>query len=337
MAYGNITTIDGLVKAKYYWVISTAEAVEKLDLPWCLFLNYPLVDSSHYAQVRNIEDHAILQDIREYAEMMRLGDQFPPVIVTADGYLIDGHTRTEAARRNDYDTFPALVLTTVNLGDLSAESPFRDKVMSLGLSRNRKNGRRMSDKDTARILHSLSPRHTVAEIIRDNSVSKSFATAVWNAARAERYAKSLDIKWDNTFSLSLLKLFGGKIDKYTQPTWKAVFSLAQDAHMKQVAVNTLMKAVEELPDEASKLAYVDEERTRLNPVIASRGYTPVTYSRRTKQALGVIRKKTPEMMVEKDNNPKVRREHLEWLMEVDELIRKTIVQQEDYENRVLGR
>jgi hypothetical protein len=336
MAQGTITSIDQLVKAKFYWAISTAEACERKQLPWCLFNNYPLVDSSKYAQVRPIEHLAPSREINEYAQMMRLGDQFPPVIVTADGYLVDGHTRTEAARRNGYHEFPALVLTTVYLGDLSAESPFRDQVMSLGVERNRQHGRRMSNADVARIIEQLSPRHTVAEIVSDNGVSKSFATAVWNAARVKRETQALDIKWANTFSLSLLKLFGGKIDRYTSPVWGELFKLAQDANLKQQTVVAMMKRIEEFRSEAEKLAYISMERDSYTLIINTGGYTPVSKSRRVKQALGVIRKNTAEAMIEKSDKPQVRNEYLAWLMESDELIRKTIDLQEHWNSDVLN-
>lgn len=337
MATGTINTIDQLAKAKFYWAISAAEGVERKNLPWYLVNNYPLPDSSKYAQVRNIENLAPVREINEYAQMMRQGDQFPPVIVTNDGYVVDGHTRIEAARTLRWTEFPALVLYTVNLGDLSHESPFRDQVMSLGTEQNRKHGRRMSDADTARIIEQLSPRHTVAEIVRDNGVSKSFATTVWNAARTKREAAALDIKWENTFSLSLLKLFGGKIDKYTSPVWGELFKLAQDANLKIQTVNGIMKRIEEYRTEAEKLDYIALERETHQPAIKSGGYTPVARSRRVKQALGVIRKNnSAEAMVERSSSQQVRDEYLAWLMESDEILRKTIDLQEQWNRNVIN-
>lgn len=335
MAMGTITSIDGLIAARFLWAIPAAEAIEKKHLPWCIVVDYPLVATTKYAQVRPIENLAPKQEISEYSQMMRMGDKFPPVIVTNDGYLVDGHTRTEAARRLGWTEFPAMVLTTVNLGDLSAVSPFRDQVMELGTAQNKKHGRRMTNADVARIIEQLAPRHSVAEIIRDIGCSKSFATMVWNAGRTKEKARQLDIKWENTFSNSLLKLFGGKIDRYTAPVWGDLFKLAQDANLKIVAVNALMKRIEDFDDETERVAYIASERENYRTIINSGGYTPLTKSRRVKQALGAIRKNTAEAMVEKSERVQVRNEYLEWLMEVDELIRKAIHLQEEWNGNVL--
>lgn len=335
MASGSISKIDDLLRNHYYWALSSALEVEEKHQIWTLVEDYPLVPANKRMQVRPISKLA--PDINEYVQMMKNGDKFPPVIVTRDGMLVDGNTRTEAAMKLGWHTFPALVLEHVVYAGLSPTSPVHDTLIQLGAGANRKHGRRQSNADLEVLIKQLQPRVTIAEVVSGFHVSKGFATRTWNAAKAERYAVSLGVPLDNEFSSSQLSLFAGKIEKYGDPVWKKTFELAQDAHLKHDATSALMQGLEQYKGETERLAYLAREREQHASVIESGVHVPLQKPRRMKQALGVINKDdAPEMYVEKDPRKKVRLDYRQSIMDAMERLPKILLQQEEWDYTVDG-
>ena len=66
-----------------------------------------LPDLSKRQQTRLGKHAAPRDEVVKYAENMKRGDKFPPITVTRDGILIDGHTRTAAAYKANLSCFPA--------------------------------------------------------------------------------------------------------------------------------------------------------------------------------------------------------------------------------------
>src|SRR5215475_11607702 len=76
---------------------------------WTLLDEVEAPDRNHREQVRNDKDLAPTGDVNLFTENMRNGDTFPPVIITADGWLLDGNTRVEAAMKLTRKGKPVLV------------------------------------------------------------------------------------------------------------------------------------------------------------------------------------------------------------------------------------
>lgn len=64
------------------------------------------------AQVREGSHIAPATRVDEYAQQMRNGAMFPPILVRTPNVLIDGNTRLAAAKRIGRKTFPAVVVDT---------------------------------------------------------------------------------------------------------------------------------------------------------------------------------------------------------------------------------
>lgn len=330
MAQSSITSIEQLVKHGYTWAVGTAEEINAKHLGWWFFENHTLVSASQRIQVRGGTHLAPPTEVTDYAQMMKMGDQFPPIIITNDGWLVDGHTRTEAARKLKWKTFPTFVLN-VRFKDLDVDSALYKNLLKLGAAQNNKHGRRMTPADIAVIIEQISEGETPKQIQRDLHVGSNFANMVWNAARAKRNALKLGISYQGDLSNSHLRLFGGKLDKYTDPVWGRMFSLTQDAHLGIKDVNDLMKRVEALRTDDERIALLDHERVIHRTSISQGVRVPDSKSRKAKQTLGfwVKEENTPDSIVERD--PAKGPEFMKWLDIAIEKMTKTRAQQAQIE------
>ena len=70
------------------------------------------VRREEHAQVRQQMHIAPVLRVEEYAQQMRNGAMFPPILLMAPDVLIDGNTRLAAAKRVGRRTFPAIIVDT---------------------------------------------------------------------------------------------------------------------------------------------------------------------------------------------------------------------------------
>src|ERR1700689_4493413 len=87
----------------------TADLIEKLGFTWELDFEYPTPDAARRVQIREEAHYVPREMVMRIAAAMARGDKLPPIVVTTDGYLIDGNTRTAAAQHNKYPSIQALV------------------------------------------------------------------------------------------------------------------------------------------------------------------------------------------------------------------------------------
>jgi ParB-like chromosome segregation protein Spo0J len=75
---------------------------------------FPITDVNRLSevQVREGSHIAPAQRVEEYAQQMRNGALFPPILLRTPNILIDGNTRLAAAKRIGRQTFPAVIVDT---------------------------------------------------------------------------------------------------------------------------------------------------------------------------------------------------------------------------------
>ena len=91
-------------------------------------------------QVREADNYSPPENVRSYAEALRGGAEFPPIVITADNYVVDANTRVEAARKIKLPNFPALVLT---VGFEKADDDTKSKLFALAATLNQLGGQRL--------------------------------------------------------------------------------------------------------------------------------------------------------------------------------------------------
>lgn len=275
---------------------STATHIRKFSFTWRFFQDHGLADVSKRVQVRDIKQLAPPHEVNRYAEAMKRGDQFPPVIITADGYLVDGATRTEAARKRGWTGFPTFVLD-INYGDAL---PVQQKqLVYMGAGFNLTHGRGMNTKNIADIVLEVTDvDDTPSEVARKLHISTSTASTLLNAANAKKRAERLGVDVDGTLTNSALKLFGGKSSRFTDPVFKEFFKLAQDAKLPYGTVNSLAKRLEAAGTEHERIDILDTERLAYRDLIEG-GATSPSPAAKLRQNLGfLLRVDDPEKLIE---------------------------------------
>lgn len=269
---------------------------ENGQLAWKFFEEYRLADTARRVQVRDTGTLAPGREVSQYAQAMKRGDQFPPVILTEDGYLVDGSTRTEAARKARIPRLPAFILS-VNYED--APEAMRRQFVALGASFNIIHGKRMSAANIVAIIDQVSDEDDrPADIARKLSVPLATAQTAMAAAKTARRAKVLGTELNGSLTSTHLKILGNKSDKLTGPVFREILELTQDAKLSVPAMTSLMRRTEREETEHARLAILHAERTALQGVIDG-GESRPSRAARLRQALGVlISTEDPGLLVE---------------------------------------
>jgi ParB-like chromosome segregation protein Spo0J len=84
------------------------------NLTYEIVADFPLdrVRRDDESQVRQLAHIAPALRVEEYAQQMRNGAMFPPILLMTPDLLIDGNTRLKAAQRIGRHTFPAIIVDT---------------------------------------------------------------------------------------------------------------------------------------------------------------------------------------------------------------------------------
>jgi hypothetical protein len=281
----------------------------------------------HRIQVRNIEELAPPREVAQYAVALRRGDQMPPVIHTADGYLVDGNTRTEACRHISRGTFPAFVLD-VDYGNATASQ--RKQLQILGTALNNIHGRGMKKADVASIIAAVGEDDTSPkDLARRLKISETTAGTYLNAALAHRRAGKVGVKLNGTLASSVLKLFGNKSRYFSDDVYKEFLLLAQDAHLTVAAVTSLSKRLEAISDgDLGRLELLNAERDGYHDVIEGGSVNP-SKAAKLRQSLGFLNGQDAAVLAELD--PNASRLHTRTLRTAMERIEAIFAEQERVE------
>jgi len=242
-----------------------AERIHLLGFGWTYIPEHRLAELAKRVQVRDTAAVAPPRETHRYALALQRGDVMPPVVLTADGYLVDGATRTEAARKIGWTSYPAFQL---DVNYETAPPAMVQQLIMLGSAFNLTHGRGMSTANIEAVIEAVaedddSPR----DIARKLHISDVTVAGVMNAAKARKRAAKLGIQVSEFLTSSHLRLFGGKSIKYTDPVFSEFFTLAQDARLTISAVQDLARQLEAEGSESAKLGILRAERASYQGVI----------------------------------------------------------------------
>lgn len=242
----------------------TALKVERLGFTgWRFLEDQPLPDPMGGLQVRDGSSLAPAGNVALYAENMKAEALFPPIVVTADGYQIDGRTRNLAkrsiTRKGQTPTFDAIVLQE-NFED--ATIALMDKFYALGMVLN-DHGEKLSDKNKeaiiSRVWHDGMSQIDLARLL---GVHPNTVKSVVNAKKArERLAalnetakSAVDFSTLNRTTLSQLETKGGKL--YDRPFFETA-KVAVAAGLDGAEVRELLGELNELHDEDRQMELLE--------------------------------------------------------------------------------
>jgi hypothetical protein len=258
---------------------------------WQFQPNAPIPDLSHRVQVRGIAEPAKPGKVAHYADMMRpytlRRDQLimPPVILTSDGYVVDGNTRLQAAIKLGWHTYPAFVLDISYDG---APEVDLDRLLTLGGLLNLSHGEGMNSAQVENLILRLihDDGDSVMEISRKLQVSRPTVQGIMNARKTRERARALGIVIPEVGSpgckltRSHLADLGAKIDRFKNGTFSAMLELIIKTELPGTEERSIMKRVIEAPTEEDGLKIIAAE-------MASRSGMAAKVSRRPSKAAQV--------------------------------------------------
>ena len=301
--------------------------ITEFGFGWRFVAEHKLGDITRRVQVRDEEKLAPLGDVTKYAQAMRRGDQFPPVFLTTDGYLVDGNTRTEGARKIGWRTFPAFELDVLYEKATPAQ---KRQLKYFGSGFNLTHGRGMSTANLMHIIDDLTLEDdTPREMARRLHINENTANTLLNAAKARKRAERLSVKLNDSLTNSHLKLFGGKSQLFTDPVFATFIQLAQDAHLTIAATTDLSRRLVSAGTENERLNILADEREGYHEIIVGGASSP-SRAAKLRQSLGfLIGTNDPDDLAELD--PRAADTHVKTLVEAARRIGEAIEAQERVE------
>lgn len=232
------------------YAIDNVERTEALGFGWRFIEEQILADK--HVQVRDTKFLAPPREVAQYAQALKRGDLMPPVIQTKDRYLVDGNTRTEAARKLGWNTFPTIQLDVNYEG---APEPIRRQIIALGTAFNLTHGRGLSQANIIALIEQVAdPDDRPVDVATKLHIPVSTVTMAMNAKKARDRAEKLGVTLlPGVLTGSHLKMFGQKSGKFTGPVFAEMISLAQAARMTTTQTNDLARQVEAADTESDRL------------------------------------------------------------------------------------
>jgi hypothetical protein len=267
------------------WARVNLDEIESMGFHWSYIPQLPLADLELRVQVRDLEALAPETEVQKYARGLTRGDQFPPVVVSADGYLIDGATRTAAARACGYTAFPAIRLSE---NYENAPEILRQQFLVLGAALNGSNGRNMSSQNLDRLIEEvLNPNKTYEQLAMELHVATHQVIRVAQRKRGSDRLARLGLGEDD-LGVTHLGVLGAKHAKHTDQVVKAAAELARDSGMAANDLRTMLGRAEELGTDEEKLRFIATERQSRAAQIAAGPRAALPKSVILRRALGYI-------------------------------------------------
>ena len=252
------------------WAKPVADQIVSLGFTWEFDYQYPVADAytTQRVQIRDEGHIGQKSEVSKYAEAMKRGAQFPPGVVTKDGRYVDFNTRARAANKLGWLHYPVFIIN-IDFGKATANDQNRARL--LGASFNTKGPKPLTREEQAELIKPFAgSKDWKAEKLAEHlGVTPATVNNVFAQVRAEQEASRLGVPFNGTVSPTVRAALGGKRDKLTDPLFREVTRLTQDAGLGQRDVNELYKQVQEtLGSEEDKLEVISSWRTERGPQIA---------------------------------------------------------------------
>jgi hypothetical protein len=288
--------------------------IERLGFAWTEVAQYDLsrLDINRRVQVRESAHYAPKDQVERYAIQMAEA-QFPPVIVTADNWIVDGNTRVGACDKRKVKFFPAVVL---DVGWENASATQRNELLALAATLNAVNGQPLTAKETREVAaRFIELGWKTEQIGRAIGLRPGGVTQVRKEIDAAKKLQRVGMDANGSLKGASLRALGGKeVLSLNDVPFKELAALAGDAGMNAGEITATAKDARESGSDAAAIKLIGDMRTEFVDRIKQReltgkGHPPA--SRQLRQHLGFVTKFAgiEHELVENNPDDSVRQAH----------------------------
>lgn len=266
--------------------------IERLGFKWHEEAQYDLTQLSRdrRVQVRESKNVAPKDNVAQYAAQM---DEvvFPPILVTADGYTVDGNTRYEARMLRKDKFSPAIILDLNYVGNTEK---VKAEIRALAATLNQKGAQRLNAAEVRALVRDFALLNWKPEqIARAVGATGQTVAQVKRELAAEEKLTRVGLKTDDIKGASLRALGAEKVVSLNDVPFKELASLAADAGFNAAEISDTAKQMRSLAADDKAIEHVKGLRKEMGARIREHALTgagrpPV--SRQLRQHLGFINK-----------------------------------------------
>ena len=263
---------------------------------------FPLPEQNKRVQVRYERNQAPKTEVSRYAVAMANGNLFPPIIVTEDGFIVDGNTRVGARRKLGEKYIEALVLDTKN------DPSVAPALSMLGATFNIMNGRTIEKSEIRRVIQDFGERYEYNSetVARRLNVPVSLVKGYFAEDRALKRIDVLKLKAPNLGAMYLRAIGGASAWLHDAP-FIAIVELCRDSGMPTKEVGGLLKRVKAASSDSAALEILKAERSLRKEQIRQFKATGVKakppMSAQFRQSMGLVLNNRHRVKMFVDTNP----------------------------------
>jgi hypothetical protein len=278
-------------------------------------------------QVRDAKFLAPPFEVAKYAADMANGDTFPPVIITRDGFPVDGNTRVQAYLKAGIKTITAFRLHV----DFATATPSQVKDLEeLGTGMNGKNGKGMHKGNVENlVMRWYAPGDNPKTLAAKIHFPEASVRRIFKIQEGRKWLARISVTdEDQWLKGGHYELFAGWKEKMTDVVLANLVKLACDARFTIAEAANLGQKVIELTSEVAKLDLIDSE-DRANEDRKKGLSGKPSHAGQFRQALGHITsyRDNPVLGVERGNDAEDRQRTEEMLTEAQRVIEVALKEQ----------
>jgi hypothetical protein len=304
--------------------------IERLGFAYTEVAQYDLakLDPSRRIQVRDTQNYARKEDVTRYATQMELAE-FPPIVVTADAWIVDGNTRIGAALQRKQNRFPALVLDVAREG---ANEERVHKLHALAASLNQQNGQPLTKAEQRRdIQHVLKLGWTPAQMGRAVGLPPKEIVAARKEMDARERLEQLGMAVNGELKGPALRALGGPLAlQLNDEPYRVLATLTADAGLMATEIFAAAKEIRETGSDTAAVARIEQLRAENQERIRQRALTGMgkpPVARQLRLHLAFVRKFASEPGVLVEQNAALADEHAQGIEQAVAILQAVLREQ----------
>ena len=290
--------------------------IERLGFGWTEVADYDLTRLSpeRRVQVREFAHYAPKESVQRYA--IQMGEvAFPPIVVTSDGWIVDGNTRVGAKLLRKEKFSPAVVL---DVAWEKANEKSKAELVALAATLNQTNGVPLTAKESREVAAKLvSLGWKTEQIGRAIGAKPSTVTQVKREIAAAAKLQRVGLDPNGSIGGTSLRALGAeKVVDLNDVPFKELATLAADAGFNAGEIGTTAKELREIGSDTGAVDRIQALRVEMGDRIKERELTGVgkpPTSRQLRQHLGFVTKFVGREQELLETDPNVNAMHVEAL------------------------